>query len=843
MEFTGLIKVLAVIFIILVAVNIVATMFGAGVYGTGNIYFLISQISVIMLAVASVGGAVIILRAAKAALQREREAMDSLRVMLESAPPSINVHDKDFNVFDASPVSCFLLDGDRQALDCNQAALDMFVKEPGKCVSQTYPTEKDLRVCNEQCEDCGLFGLPECHIREFLVRNYRGIFPDYEKNKEQIEKSIAECCEKALSVGVQRFEFLSATLYGQTIPCEIIITPIKYRGGHRFAVHIRDLREEKRREVAEEENRAKTRFLARMSHEIRTPMSAVIGITEIELQKSEHPPETEEAFLRIYSSSSLLLTIINDILDLSKIEASKMEIFPALYDLPSLIVDTVQLNMMHVGSKRVEFKLEIDERLPIYMIGDEQRIKQILNNLLSNAFKYTENGLVVLSFGMETKGADIMLVLCVKDTGQGMTDKQLDGLFEIAFTRFNVQSNHAIEGSGLGMMIAHHLVTLMGGDISVKSAVGEGSEFTVRLPQKTSGTGVLGKDAVENLQNIETIQKSLKMVNKFMPTPMPYGRVLVVDDVDSNLYVARGALMPYKLTVETASDGYGALERIEAGELYDIVFMDHMMPGIDGIEVTKRMRRMGYENPIVALTANVVTGVSEVFLQSGFDGFISKPIDLHKLNACLNRYIRDRHPEEAKKAVAQTKCTVSEVSGVSMGLMESFLLDAKKAVDTIGPLIESLKSDKKFEIDAQSLKSFVIQAHAMKSALANIRETELSEIAFALEQAGRKGAITTIKSKAPRFLDSLRKIITDNSPEEMEDDSVDENIGLLKEQLLIIASACEEMDLAKAEEALAELKQLRHSKETTERLKEISNNLLYGDYDKAAELAKNAATV
>jgi len=546
-------------------------------------------------------------------------------------------------LLDASPVACFLLDKDRRAIDCNQAALYLFVKEPDRSIAQTYPNQEELRKCAAaECADYELCPRADCRIRAFLIGNYRSTFPNYQQDKEHVEQSLASCCAKALEKGMQRFKFPYATLYGQIILCEITVIPVKYQDGHGFAFYIRDLREEKRREAAEEENRAKTRFLARMSHELRTPLSAVMGITELQMQNKEHSPETEEAFLRIHNSSSLLLTIINDILDLSKIEADKMELVPAEYELQGLIVDTVQLNMIRIGNKRIAFTLKIDERLPAYLIGDLQRIKQVLNNLLSNALKYTEEGSVCLSFGLEKAEADdaLMLVVRVTDTGQGMTREQVDSLFEIEFTRFNMQSNHAIEGSGLGMMIAHHLVTIMRGKITVDSKPGKGSVFTVHIPQKQSRPDTLGKGAVERLQNLEVTQTSLKKISSPVFEPMPHGRVLAVDDIESNLYVVEAILSHYQINVETLTSGHDAVEKIKAGEVYDIIFMDYMMPGMDGIEATKIIRATGYGRPIVALTANAVKGAEDMFLENGFDEYMSKPIDIDIFNSCLTRHIR-----------------------------------------------------------------------------------------------------------------------------------------------------------------------------------------------------------
>jgi signal transduction histidine kinase/HAMP domain-containing protein len=379
-------------------------------------------------------------------------------------------------------------------------------------------------------------------------------------------------------------------------------------------------------DAAEDASRSKSAFLANMSHEIRTPMNAILGITEIQMENESLPPETREALGNIYSSGDLLLGIINDILDLSKIEADKLELVYVKYEVASLINDTIQLNMMRFENKPINFKLIIDENIPSTFMGDELRIKQILNNLLSNAAKYTASGEVIFSVGYETKDDNkVNLTFRVRDTGQGMTEEQVSKLFD-TYTRLNMEVNRTIEGTGLGMSITWNLIQVMGGDIYVDSKPGKGTEFMVVIPQGTTDSEPIGVEVAEKLRQFRLNSLEIKR-NKLDRDPMPYGRVLVVDDMDANLYVAKGILAPYGLKIDTVKSGFGAIEKLENGAIYDIIFMDHMMPTMDGIETTTIIRRnLNYTQPIIALTADAVTGRSEVFLSNGFDDFIAKPI-------------------------------------------------------------------------------------------------------------------------------------------------------------------------------------------------------------------------
>ncbi|MCL2283004.1 MAG: response regulator [Fibromonadales bacterium] len=375
---------------------------------------------------------------------------------------------------------------------------------------------------------------------------------------------------------------------------------------------------------AKNANKAKSLFLARMSYEIRSPMNIILGATEIELQNEALAAGTRETFEMIRNSSNMLLGIVNNILDLSKIEAGKMEIVPADYEIASLVGDVILLNLMR-DCKQIEFEVYIDENIPAQLIGDEIRIKQIFNNLLSNAFKYTTKGRIKLSVSYK----DNAVVVEVKDTGCGMTKKQI---------------NHYIHSSpGLGLNITQQLLRMMNGRISVKSDVNTGSTFTVSIPQEKANSAVLGEKQAKKLMQLRIPDVAKNNAAQIECKYMPYGKVLVVDDVESNLCVTKGLMEPYGISIEVVSSGQEAINKVKTGNIYDIIFMDHMMPEMDGVEATKIIRKMGYKRPIVALTANILIGQAKTFLENGFDDFVSKPIDLRQLNSALRRFIYDKH--------------------------------------------------------------------------------------------------------------------------------------------------------------------------------------------------------
>jgi signal transduction histidine kinase/CheY-like chemotaxis protein/HPt (histidine-containing phosphotransfer) domain-containing protein len=721
-------------------------------------------------------------------MKKMREADERTQVMIDAAPLGMLFWDKNLNI-----------------IDCNQETAKMF----------------DLSDKQE------------------FIEKFRMLSPEYQPDGSLSKEKGVVLVRKALEEGYSNFEWLHHKLNGEQIPVEVTCIRVKYRDEYTVTEYMRDLREQKAKiaemrkaEIAEEGSRAKSDFLARMSHEIRTPMNAILGITEIQLQDKMLPTNMKEAFERIYNSGDLLLGIINDILDLSKIEAGKLELVPAQYDIASLINDTVQLNIMRYESKPIEFMLEIDENIPLMFIGDELRIKQILNNLLSNAFKYTEEGTVSMAIASEHHGDDnVTIVFTIADTGQGMTQEQLRKLGS-EYSRFNTEANRRTEGTGLGMNITMNLIHLMNGNISIDSTPGAGSVFTVKLPQKCNDSETVGKELAENLMhhNLDGVSRmrTIQVKRDFMP----YGRVLVVDDVETNLYVAKGLMSPYGLSIDVSMSGFDAIEKIKSGSVYDVIFMDHMMPKMDGIEATKIIRGLGYKAPIVALTANALAGQAEIFFNNGFDGYISKPIDIRQLNATLNKLVRDKQSAEVIEEARRQKESLSganKYSPLNRQLVEFFLRDAKKSAS----VLETIYVNKGRSSDDISM--FIINIHGMKSALANIGKDDLSDYATRLEQAGRDKNIKYVLSELPSFMEMLYDLISklenENTAANTAVSDDDSSHQFLKEKLLGIRSSCVIYNNKTAKNLLMEIKEKTWPPSTAELLSNISENLLHSEFE------------
>jgi signal transduction histidine kinase/CheY-like chemotaxis protein len=713
--------------------------------------------------------------------------------------------------------------------------------------------------CNQ--EVVKIFGIPD---KEFFLTRHPELFPEYQPSGELSAEVSAQNVRIAMEKGYHHFECMHRKFTGTPLPVESTLVRVKYKGNYVIAAYFRDLTEqkamaqlEKQHAQAEAANHAKSAFLATMSHEMRTPMNAILGITEIILRNETLPSNLQESLYKIYDSSNLLLNIINDILDLSKIEAGKLEILPARYETASMINDTVTLNVMRIGSKPIEFRLSVDENLPAYLFGDELRIRQILNNVLSNAIKYTPKGEVKLSVFAEKENETVLtsegtvsteglnLLCIVSDTGQGMSKEQVSSLFD-EYSRFNTKANRTTEGTGLGMSITYNLVRMMNGHISVESELDKGTIVTVRLPQGNVSAGVIGRELAENLAKFE--KSAIKQIKKAQIDYdlMPYGSVLLVDDVESNIFVARGLMFPYELSIESVLSGFEAIEKIREGKTYDIVFMDHMMPRMDGIETTQKLREMGYAQPIVALTANAIVGQSNIFMENGFDGFISKPIDIRQLNAMLKKFIRDKQPPEVIEAANRNKVNqvnlTNEIEhmGINPKLEEIFIRDASRLAKTL----EEIQKNGIYE--DEDIRLYIVSVHALKSALANVHEMNLSELAFMLEKAGREKNTAVMSAETKSFLDSLWAVIKKHTlhkehsegEETVNQQIIVEDRAYLQEKLQVIKNACEVYDRKAIKAAIADLQEKEWNALTKKLIATMDEELLNGDFEAIAKRAE-----
>lgn len=504
------------------------------------------------------------------------------------------------------------------------------------------------------------------------------------------------------------------------------------------------------RQQAEKASIAKSEFLANMSHEIRTPMNAIIGLNDIIMEECGDTEIYAHA-KDVQSAAKNLLAIINDILDLSKVEAGKMELVYVDYYIKVLVDEIVGMMDMAASQRGLILKYECDETIPCQYGGDDGRIKQILINILNNAIKFTKKGYVrVYITGKTGKNKDEeLLIFHVEDTGCGIREEDLEKIFE-DFRQVDSKRNRSAEGTGLGLAIVKHLVELMEGTIEVESTYGKGTTVTITLPQK-----IVDKRPVSQMPKVP--QTEQKIIDTFTA---PGVKVLIVDDNVINRKVARGFLKNYAFDLTEAESGPEAIELVREVR-YDIIFMDHMMPGMDGIEAAEIIRRDCGENgtaPVmIALTANAMEGMREHFLECGFEDFISKPLDRKELNQLLLRWIPEKYrqmedrEEEAKPIDPQA----IQIDGVDMNaaiqfysgdedgfieLLELYCMDGKRKTGLLCELVES------------DILRYQIEVHGLKSASANIGAMEVSEMARAQENAAAQGDREFISEKFPLLL-------------------------------------------------------------------------------------------
>ncbi|GHU04507.1 hypothetical protein FACS1894158_04950 [Betaproteobacteria bacterium] len=601
---------------------------------------------------------------------------------------------------------------------------------------------------------------------------------------------------------------------------------------------------EQARRKAEAASEAKSAFLAHMSHEIRSPMNAIIGMSEL-AQREYGKTQCLEYIQGIRIAGANLLAIINDILDFSRIEAGNLALHPAPYETASLLNDALTITRVQLAKKPIELITETDSALPSVMNGDESRVRQVVLNLLSNAVKYTKNGFIRFSASSErVSDTKVRLTFRIEDSGIGIRVEDMSSLFG-DFVRLDEMRHGNIEGTGLGLAITRRLCQAMSGEVTAVSEYGKGSVFTATLLQEVNDCRPMGPMA-ERMETRLTVQP--------IDFIAPDVSMLVVDDLPGNLLVAEGLLSPWKSKVFTCLSGREAIALVRERS-FDLVFMDHMMPGMNGMEATAVIRTMEEgkyrQLPIIALTANAVSGMREMFLQNGFNDFLAKPIDTSRLNKIMEQWIpgekRRQVPKEEKNA-PQVADFVIEGMDTRKGLARS-----GGSMKTYRKVLESYCQDaaERLEIwgavpDPGNLNLLTSHFHALKSISASIGAQALSEELAFLEAAGKRGDLTAVAGRLNGCREQLAGLVeririalsTGNPAGEMPDES-----GVLEKEsatfpdknaLLRLQEALEAEKVGLADDILKELATQTLDPAMQAQLSAISDHILLFEFKEAA---------
>ncbi|SFB38629.1 Signal transduction histidine kinase [Acetitomaculum ruminis DSM 5522] len=607
-------------------------------------------------------------------------------------------------------------------------------------------------------------------------------------------------------------------------------------------------------------NEAKSAFLSNMSHEIRTPINSVLGMDEMILRESREENIKEYAE-HIRNAGNTLLYLINDILDFSKIEAGKMEIIQADYSLSSVLYDLIIMTHSRLENKQLKLNIEVDKQLPDECLGDEMRIRQVILNILNNAIKYTNKGSVTLSVSfnkVDDKYVDF--IFHVKDTGIGIKEEDLSKLFS-PFERIEEKRNRTIEGTGLGMTITKNLLNMMGSFLEVESVYGEGSDFHFTLRQEVVNWTPIGdfkekaKDRNKNLAS-ETLEDFRA----------PDADILVVDDTSMNLVVIRNLLKRLEVKVDTEESGFAALEAVKKKK-YDIIFMDHRMPKMDGSETLKKIKEMPEDSlnahtPVIVLTANAIAGMKEKLLMDGFDEYLSKPVNSKELEETIRRFL----PEEKiiatvkreEKSLPQRLDKWGYIEDDSLRELIKMLddeinqLSVNKAIENCGDAEAYIKILKDFVMGAKAkndelnkylsdnnIEDFTIKIHALKTSTRLIGAYDLSDMCRRLEEAGNNRDIAYIDSHFPFvmewFLEIIQQIIDIFPKENDEKKEMIDEAGL-REAYGAIYEFAGVFDIDSVDKIIANLEEYRLPDGEKERFEKIKQGVLNVDYDTILQL-------
>ena len=599
-------------------------------------------------------------------------------------------------------------------------------------------------------------------------------------------------------------------------------------------------------ETAAAANEAKSTFLSNMSHEIRTPINAVLGMNEMILRESREPNVIEYAE-NIHTAGSTLLGLINDILDFSKIEAGKMEIVPVDYDLSSVFNDLVNMIHTRADAKGLKLLLDFDQETPKLLYGDEIRIKQVITNILTNAVKYTEKGSVTFSVKFERVPDDpdsVLLCVAVKDTGIGIKPEDMEKLFS-KFERIEEKRNRNVEGTGLGMTITLNLLEKMGSSLQVESTYGVGSTFSFKLRQRVNKWEPLG-DYKASYQ--ELLKGHKKYREKFTAHE---ALVLMVDDNPMNLTVFKSLIKQTKVQVDTANDGDEGL-LLAKEKKYDIIFLDHMMPGKDGIETLHELKKQesgpNRNTPVICLTANAISGAREQYIEAGFNDYLTKPIDTDKLEEMLLTYLPQEKMQEAGEEVMvqeneEIPESLAPLQGAewldmrigikNSGSVEAYLPLLKifyESIDETEQAIEGFYAER-------NIKDYTIKVHALKSSARIIGAQEFGEEAQLLENAGKAENREYIRAHHEGFIETYRGFkaqlaaVFANEQTAAEDEKPEADAVLMESVYEEMREAAEEMDCDRLEEIFTEMEDYRIPDGEVELYKKLKQAVDHFDYE------------